>query len=549
MFVSLYFKQHFKKMKKLLILVAVIGLSYNVFSQSQTNIIRQKTIGGNEHDLLVKALKTNSGGYLLAGYSESGISGEKTEASRGDADIWLVKIDNNFAVSWQKTIGGNSADGPNDIVETADGGYLILASSISSISGDKTVNNYGNTDYWLLKTDSVGNILWQYTYGGTQLDWASSLVSLPNGNFALIGTSYSDSSGVKTENSKGLTDIWMVVVDSLGQIVYDKTIGGNSFDEVYSEAFVNYKGELMIPATTESVLGGDVSSVPFGFNDYWLLSLNVSNGQILSETRYGGNAGERLSSTIMLNKYYYLVGISNSNISGVKSENNRSIDPSMHGDMWIIKTDSNGMIIWDKTIGGNYDEIVSSSVFSYDNQIILVCNSNSDISGEKTEPRIGNDYDFWIVSIDTNANLLWQKTIGGTGYDFVEQCIPLGINHYILFGHSKSGVSGLKTEACRGKNDFWIVEINNNLGLENFSKQALTIYPNPSCDYIVVDIPDEEKGVLYVFTNEGRIVVSQVIDKQSRTVSLKHLPAGTYFVSYFDKKGNGSSTSLIKENY
>jgi hypothetical protein len=130
------------------------------------NIQWQNAIGGFSSDILYSVQQTGEGGYILGGTSSSPMSGDKTENSNGTHDYWIVKTDALGNIQWQNTIGGNSSDQLYSVQQTTDGGYILGGWSSSNISGDKTENGIGGTDYWIVKTDVSGNIQWQNTIGG-----------------------------------------------------------------------------------------------------------------------------------------------------------------------------------------------------------------------------------------------------------------------------------------------------------------------------------------------------------------------------------------------
>ena len=125
----------------------------------------QKTIGGDNRDVASCVLTTTDNGTLIAGLSESSISGDKNDTSRGGTDIWLVKLSPSGILEWQKTIGGNEDDFVNSIIVANDGGYLLGGASFSDISGEKTENSRGGSDIWILKINESGTIEWQKTIG------------------------------------------------------------------------------------------------------------------------------------------------------------------------------------------------------------------------------------------------------------------------------------------------------------------------------------------------------------------------------------------------
>jgi hypothetical protein len=174
------------------------------------NIEWQKAIGGKFDDNLMSVQQTSDGGYILGGYSNSPISGDKTEKSFRLYDYWVVKLSASGNIEWQNTIGGGGNDNLMFAQETSDGGYILGGYSNSGISGDKTEKTYGVNDYWVVKLDHSGNIQWQKTIGGMDDDYLNSMRQTSDGGYILGGSSESYGSGNKTESAKGYLDYWVV---------------------------------------------------------------------------------------------------------------------------------------------------------------------------------------------------------------------------------------------------------------------------------------------------------------------------------------------------
>ncbi|MDQ3049879.1 MAG: hypothetical protein M3Q95_03225 [Bacteroidota bacterium] len=191
------------------------------------NIQWQNTIGGNNIDWLYSIIPTSDGGYICGGYSDSNISGDKTENCQGIRDYWVVKLDSEGNIQWQNTIGGSLYDELMSIAQTTDGGYICGGWSNSNISGDKTENSEGWVDFWVIKLDSAVNIQWQNTIGGSGQDELYSIAQTSDGGYICGGLSSSNISGDKTENSQGSADYWVVKLDALGNIQWQNTIGGS----------------------------------------------------------------------------------------------------------------------------------------------------------------------------------------------------------------------------------------------------------------------------------------------------------------------------------
>jgi len=440
-------------MKKHLLLVAIALCMLPLLSKSQV-IEWQNTIGGNSLDRINSMQQTTDGGYIIGGSSYSSISGDKTENSNGTIDFWLVKIDAFGNIQWQNTIGGSNDDEIYSVKQTPDGGYIVGGWSMSNISGDKTENCIGESDFWIVKTDASGNIMWENTIGGDDVDWIFSIDLTSDGGYILGGYSFSGISGDKTENSMGIGsgDYWIVKTDSISNIVWQNTIGGSG-PEMFNSIQSTADGGYILGGYSASNISGDKTEICDGAYDFWVVKIDAL-GSIQWQNTIGGSGYDELYSVHQTaDGGYILGGTSNSNISGDKTENCIGLQ-----DYWIVKTDSLGVIQWQNTIGGNHFDQLMSIVQTSDGGYMMGGWSLSNISGDKTENAIGYD-DYWIVKTDASGNIQWQKTIGGVDGDELYTTLQTNDGGYLLGGYSSSNISGDKTEICNGGYDFWIIKV------------------------------------------------------------------------------------------
>jgi hypothetical protein len=362
------------------------------------NIQWQNTIGGNAIDLLYALQQTADGGYILGGYSNSNISGDKTENRQGSLDYWVVKLDASGNIQWQNTIGGNDDEDLRSLQQTADGGYILGGKSNSNISGDKTENSQGGWDYWVVKLDASGNIQWQNTIGGNDDDFFSALQQTADGGYILGGATTSNISGDKTENSQGSYDYWVVKLDASGNIQWQNTIGGDGYED-FGSLQKTADGGYILGGWSNSNISGDKTENCQGGVDYWVVKLDAS-GNIQWQNTIGGNSFDELISLQQTaDGGYILGGYSVSNISGDKTENSQG-----DKDYWVVKLDASGNIQWQNTIGGNgFDELLSLQQTA-DGGYILGGHSISNISGDKTENSQGST-DFWVVKLDAVSSV------------------------------------------------------------------------------------------------------------------------------------------------
>jgi hypothetical protein len=294
----------------------------------------QRALGGSNENVPYCVIQTIDGGYLIGGYSNSNISGDKSENCRGLQDYWIVKLDSFGDVEWDKTFGGDSSDILTSIIQQADGSFLLTGRSNSGISGDKTETNRGAGDYWILKIDSQRNIIWQKTIGGSGFDELTAALLSQDGGFLLAGLSYSNASGEKTENSRGFRDYWIVKIDASGDIEWDKTIGGSGDDPLFGAANCA-DGGYILTGGSNSPVSGEKTEPVIGGSDGWVVKVN-NIGAISWQKTIGGSLGDGFNSVVQTtDDGFYISGQTNSPISG-----NISISPKGSIDYFAVKLEA-----------------------------------------------------------------------------------------------------------------------------------------------------------------------------------------------------------------
>lgn len=544
----LFFKTNMGNMKNLF-------LFYNIFNAllltaQAPSIAWQKAYGGSMTDWGVIAITTADGGYIVCGESKSYVSGDKTVPSRGGSDIWILKLSSLGAIEWQKDIGGSEYDVAHKILQTADGGYLIGGNTMSNISGDITENNHGAVDYLLLKLDSQGAIEWQNTIGADFIESFSSIIQTSDGGYLLGGSSVSSIFGDKTEANVGLAfgspyftyyDYWVVKVDALGTIVWQNTIGSKEWDVLYRVVNAPDGGYLLAGYSLVDV-SGDYMGQPIGGFDFWIVKIDTA-GTILWQKTIGGSLNEYFRDILVTPDGGYLLGgMSKSNISGNKTQDSKG-----GNDYWLVKIDLLGNVLWDKTIGGNGDDIIYSMSQDSNHNFYIAGTSESNISGDKTENTRGGE-DIWLVKTDEFGNILWDKTLGGSGDDSVDTITMTSENNFLLTASSNSPISGEKTEASRGDYDYWLLKLEPQLSTTSFATANIQAYPNPTKEKFQIALPQTYQNIEVTIVNR----LGQRVQKESFTNTSKinltiNGAAGLYIVKIQNEKGESVSLKVVKE--
>lgn len=511
-------------MNRLLTIAAFILCNHIFFAQSP-NVLWQKTYGGTSFDLLYDLVACSDGNYLLIGYSGSTVSGNCTESTNGISDYWVVKVDANGTIIWQNKYGGDERDNLFSAIETPDGGYLLLGQSLSAPSGDKTAPLYGSYDIWVVKIDENGNVIWDKTYGGDNLEFISSIIETSNG-YILCGNSLSDISGNKTTPNLGTYDIWLVEIDFAGNILWQQSYGGDGADRP-SDIITTSDNNILITAVSSTSNSGDFGQTNYGAIDYWVLKLDL-NGTLLWQQNYGGSGFDEARKVVeTIDGNYIIVGFSNSPISGTKNSTNYG-----DYDIWIIKIDPNGNLLWEKSYGGDaYD--ASYNVVEVNNGYFITGSSLSDISGNKTEISFGNS-DFWGFKIDENGNIIWQKTIGGTLSDGCNSIVKNSDGTFLLGGSSNSPISGTKTVSSYGNTDFWLVKLDEEvLQTTLFDQQDFLLYPNPIKNILNIELDDYNDEIsINIFNLLGQKLLSSSYSNQKNVkIDCSSFEEGIYNVT------------------
>ncbi len=525
-------------MKKIFSLIAVIFCALSALFAQVPAIQWQNTIGGNSPDGLESLQQTADGGYILGGWSNSNISGDKTENNLGDGDYWVVKLNASGAIQWQNTIGGNKYDRLYSLQQTADGGYILGGTSGSNISGDKTENSLGDYDYWVLKLNASGAIQWQNTIGGNGRDELYSLRQTADGGYILGGDSNSNISGDKTENGLGGEyDFWVLKLDATGAIQWQNTIGGNGYDS-FKSVEQTADGGYILGGWSDSNISGDKTENSVGETDYWVLKLNASGG-IQWQNTIGGYKQDVLYSVHQTaDNGFILGGQSNSNISGDKSENSWG-----NYDYWVVKLDVTGVIEWQNTIGGGgYDRLVEVQQTA-EGGYILGGYSDSNVFGDKSENSWGG-FDYWVLKLSTTGGIQWQNTSGGYGNDLFSALQQTADGAYILGGESESIISGNKTENCWGFTyDYWVLKLapGSVPTGEAPASASVALYPNPTSGAVFVR--SESTATLCLRNAFGQILSTQTVLGEGK-IDLSRCPNGMYYLVEIE---TGAGHKILKQ--
>ena len=275
------------------------------------NINWQESFGYPGLDSGISFTQTNDNGFLLIGVldvtaSEGEGNTKLNNAKHAGGDYWAIKLDASGNKQWSKYYGGSFTDTPYDVVQTNDNGYLIVGSSDSN---DVDIsNNLGEYDFWVIKISATGELIWEKSYGGSQIDEARSIAATNDGNYIIVGDTRSNDLDV-SQNFGG-ADVWVIKISPIGELIWEKSFGGSSFDISRSIKTTQDNG-FLISGSSRSA-NGDLTKNQ-GQNDAWVFKIN-SEGSLLWQKSFGGsNIDYAYDATELHDNSVIIVGESESN--------------------------------------------------------------------------------------------------------------------------------------------------------------------------------------------------------------------------------------------
>jgi PKD repeat protein len=479
-------------MKKFLLFFFISFFPF-YFLLGQNPLLKQwdYRFGGDKTDFFTCFQQTADKGYVLGGTSFSGMNGNKSQGnwdlSLATSDYWILKIDSMGQIQWDKTFGGTSSDRLQSICKSSDGGYILGGYSASGISGDKTQPNILQYDFWIVKLDSFGSKQWDRTLGGNGTDYLYCIQQTMDRGYILGGISNSGVGADKSHSNNGFLDYWIIKVDSIGIKQWDANFGGPNYNQFRSLQQTTDFGYIL-GGYSNSGIGGNKSQATVGINDYWIVKID-SLGNLLWEKDFGGIDNDYLSTVQQTSDNgYILAGYSESGNNGDKTQVGWG-----NYDFWILKIDSLGIKQWDRDFGGNgIDECYQIDI-TKDQGYLISGDSYSPISGDKSENNLGLEQ-AWIVKTDSLGVKMWDKTVLTLGHDEASLSIESNERNYVVANYTNSGIGGEKSQLnwdlTNATFDFWIIKFSDTTQIAliaaNVSSSDTTF-----CDKQFIDFYDQ----------------------------------------------------------
>lgn len=452
----------------------LITLTLTFFiSQSYAQITFENFYGGPKTDSGRDIQLTSDGGYLIAGISNS--------FSAGDTDIYVLKINNAGAKEWDKTIGGKGTEEAFSMVSTSDGNFVI--------AGTTTSFGNGESDSYLIKIKPSGDTLWTRTYGSSGIDVAREIIETSDKGFIITGYTFKN----------GNMDAFLTKTDMNGKEIWTQTYGTTSFDKGYSVKQTSDGGYILLGAT-----------LSVGSGDCYLVKTK-DNGDVIWTKTFGNPFAEEEGQSVQITLDGGYIFTADSQLDDTNF------------DIYTVRCDKDGIVIWEKTYGGDEKDVVKMISPAKDGNYILAGISRS----------FGwINPDMWLVKIDyMTGNLIWSHNYGKPNH---EHCyaIKQTSDGIIAVGHSDNS----------GSYDVYVVKTNNNgtlgpLGIDqNFINENISVFPNPCEKQLNIYFSEDISSTVTISDITGKIIFYTAIKNEKSTIDVSLFNNGLYNIQIKDSK-------------
>lgn len=407
-----------------------------------------RTFGGSGEETAQAVIATTDGGYAVLGFTNS-TDGDVFGKSTPVNDYWLLKFDAQGDLQWNKTYGGSKDDRGQSLVQTNDGGFALTGYAMSD-DGDGSINN-GFHDNWVIKVDAQGALQWEKSFGFSGHDHSYDIITTEDGGYFFTGflditAAREDGNTEKfsTLTRHGVGEFWGTKIDATGALQWRGYFGGTNNDR--SHAVVRSDdGGFVMSGFSESA-DFDISNTQ-GSYDFWLVKIDA-NGNFLWERSFGGT-GIEISYDIAKTRDggYVITGNTFSTDGDVSNTNGAS-------DIWMVKVDKEGQMLWERTYGGSGFDAAQAVIASKNGGYFIVGNTKSTDKDASTNY---GENDIWMMKTDESGNLVWQKSFGGSGFDFGFDVVEHPDGSIVLVGEMAS--SDMEGVVSKGKSDVVMLKV------------------------------------------------------------------------------------------
>jgi len=403
-------------MKNLILSFILCILSLSIYAQESELYIEtkwEKFYGGNYEDKAKSIINTSDGGFVVAGWTKS--------SGKGGKDLIVYKLDNSGNKIWEKTYGNTEDDYANCIIQSNKKGYIL--------AGVKKEKNTNYNYLWVLNIDDKGELEWEKTYGGSEVDVAESITNCDEDGYIITGTIES-----KGDHDK---NIWVLKIDNKGQKEWALEYGERYYDDV-AKCIIKCKDDCYLVA-------GYTKGKGAGEEDIYIMKIDKRGTKIWDKT-YGGDKADIANMIIPTNDGRYLI-VGSTKSKGAGDE-----------DMYILKINDEGSLEWEKTFGGDKQDVANAAICTPEGGFVITGYTKSKGNGKEN---------MYIIKLDSRSNLLWEREAGSKGWDAAESLVYTSDGSYVVAGWTESKYGG--------ESDIWIIKLKDNTDaiIKNYVSEKL----------------------------------------------------------------------------
>jgi len=469
-----------KGVKILLMAILCLSIADSVFAQTP-DTIWTRIIGGELNDYGYSVEQTNDGGFIIAGCTNS--------FGAGFDDCYIIKTDESGNTIWAKTYGGSETDKAYSVQQTRDNGYIIAGHTCSFGSG--------LCDVWLLKLNANGDTTWTKTYGGSDYDFSKSVMQLSDGGYIIAG--HTGSSGA------GSYDFYLIRTDSLGEVLWENTCGGNQWDMAWS-VDTTADGGFITTGWTESFGAGG--------EDIYIIKTDADGDTLWTKTIGGTNDDDGREIQLTSDGRFIIVGSTKSYYPGLRY-------------IYLVKFDSSGDTLWTKAYGGPDGNWGYSVHQTTDNGYV--------IAGYKYS--YTSLWDAFIVRTDADGDTLWTRTFGWVDWDYAH-CVRQTLGGGYI-------VTGWAEPYGPDYDHIWLLRLEAETDIDNKSGNLIPEkfaiaqnYPNPFNAQTVINYTSPS-------ASDVKICIYDILGCKVETLVNKQQPAG-YHQTIWNADGFSSGIYFYK---
>ena len=357
----------------------------------------------------------------------------------------------NGTLAWVETFGGSGIDQATAVVTTEDGAYMVVGSTYSNDGHFAGLKSTTDADYFLMRVRPDGGVDWTKVYGGDDDELATGITKTSDGGYVLVG--YSRSDNCFTGSNGGFHDYYILKVDAQGNEIWCQNFGYPGSDQAQN-IIETREGDLMVTGFFDvSASGGqgnddrENSGTLHGVGEYWGIKLDA-DGQFFWKRYFGGSNNDRSYNVMQTNDGGFVL------IGSSESDDFDITDGKGSYDYWAVKLSAEGDLEWTRSFGGSEIDIAYDIATTLDGNFLIVGDARS--NDQDVSTNFGNA-DIWLVEIDPQGNLIWEKSLGGSMFDSAKDLLPMKDNLYCVTGSSRSNDVDVTTN--NGENDAWTVVV------------------------------------------------------------------------------------------